>query len=282
MKTIKLENRITFFILIMALFLLNFQYISFLSIIFGSLISFLIIKLLETLNIYKYKITKAFLLITSIFSLTYYLNKISYFIGDNILREYSIIPITFTLLLSVFLLGNKFHTIIKLITISSYFILLNLIIGIIILIPYIDISNLNMSILFTNNLIFNTIIYVTSLVYTYFLIFKISNTKLLKRDLIMTNSFNLLYFLLVNSILSILTNILKYPYLIIFKKVNLIWFIERIEIIFAINYLFIFYFLLLLIYYQIKSILGIKFKKKKLYIVLGIISFLIFLSSLIF
>ncbi|MBR3661270.1 MAG: hypothetical protein IKN63_05175, partial [Bacilli bacterium] len=241
MKTIKLENRITFFILIMALFLLNFQYISFLSIIFGSLISFLIIKLLETLNIYKYKITKAFLLITSIFSLTYYLNKISYFIGDNILREYSIIPITFTLLLSVFLLGNKFHTIIKLITISSYFILLNLIIGIIILIPYIDISNLNMSILFTNNLIFNTIIYVTSLVYTYFLIFKISNTKLLKRDLIMTNSFNLLYFLLVNSILSILTNILKYPYLIIFKKVNLIWFIERIEIIFAINYLFIFY-----------------------------------------
>ena len=282
MKTIKLENRITFFILSFALFLLNFKYVSCFSIVFGSIIAALIIKLFEILDIYKYKITKLILLIISIFTLTYYLNKISYFIGANILREYSIIPITFTLLLSIFLLGNKFHTIIKVITISSYFILFTLVIGILVLIPYIDISNLNISLLSTNNLIVNTGIYVASLIYAYFLIFKISNTKVLKNDLIISNSFNLLYFLLINSILSILTNILKYPYLVIFKKVNLIGFIERIEIIFAINYLFIFYFLLLLIYYQIKSILGTKLKNKKLYITLGIISFLIFLSSLTF
>ena len=282
MKTIKLENRITFFILIFAFFLLNFNYISCFSIIFGSIIGCLFIKLFELIDIYKYKVTKLILFIISIFSLIFYLNKISYFIGDNILREYSIIPITFTLLLSIFILGNKFHTIIKVITISSYFMLFTLIIGILVLLPYIDISNLNISLLSLNNLIINTIIYVISLIYSYFLIFKVSNTKVIKTDLIIPNFFNLLYFLLINSILNILTNILKYPYLVIFKKVNLIGFIDRIEIVFAINYLFVFYFLILLIYYQIKSILGIKIKKKTLHIILSIMSFVIFLLSLIF
>ena len=283
MKPIKLENRITFLLLNISLFLLNFKHISLLSIICGTVGVIPIIKLFDILNIYKYKITKIILLILSILSLTYYLNKISYFIGDNILREYSIIPISLTLLISIFILGNKgYHTIIKVVTIASYFILFNFIIGLLILIPYIDIGNINISILKDNNLLINTSIYILSIIYAYFLIFKISNTKINNTDLLISNSFNLITLVLINTILSILTKFIKYPYVTIFKKVNLLGFIERIEIIFSMNYLFIFYFLILFIYYQIRFILGKKFHIKRLNITLAIITFLIFLGSLIF
>jgi len=279
----KLENRLTYFLLIFSIFLLNINNLSLLSIIIGTIITIPIIKLLEYLNIYKYNLTKYILLIISILFLTYYLNKISYFISDNILRDYSIIIITFTLLLSIFILGNKgYHTIIKVIIISSYFIIFNIIIGLALLIPYINISNLNITVLETNNLFIKTITYIILIIYCYFLIYPITNTKFKIKDLIFSNSFNILFFILINSILNILINYLKYPYVTIFKKVNLINFIERIEIIYSMNYLFIFYFLLLLIYYQINYILKNKIKKKQLNMTLSIISFLIFLFSLIF
>ena len=223
------------------------------------------------------------MLITSLFLLTYFLNKVTYFIGDNVLREYSTIPIAFSLLLSIFILGNKgYHTIIKVIIISSYFILFNLLLGFILVIPYINISNINISILNTNNLFINTIIYVLLLTYCYFLIYPITNTKFKLKDLLFSNSLNIINFLLIYSILNILTNYLKYPYITIFKKINLINFIERIQIIFSLNYLYIFYFLLILIFYQIKSILKTKLKSKQLHITLIVISILIFLCSLIF
>ena len=252
MKTIKLENRITYFLLIFSLFLLNYHSLSIYAILAGSIISIPIIKLFERINIYKYKLTKSILLIISCLLLTFYLNKVTYFISDNILREYSLIPIAFTLLLSIFILGNKgYHTIIKVIIISSYFIFFISLLGLIILIPYINISNINGTILNTNNLFFNSLLYILFVVYSYFLIYGVTNTKFKSKDLVISSS------------------------------INLIGFIERIEIIFSMNYLFIFYFLLLLIYYQIYNILSIKLKKKQLNITLSIISFLIFLFSLI-
>ena len=279
MKTIKLENRITYFLLIFGFFLLNFHSLNILSIIFGSIISFLIIKMLNITNIHKYKITKFLLLIISFILLTFYLNKITYFISDNILRNYSLIFITLTLFLSIFILGNKgYHTIIKVITIESYFIFLTLILSFIILIPYIKIENININILHTNNLLLSTLNYIFLSVYSYFLIYNITNTKYQKKDLI-GSIFNILYILLIYSILNIVTNYVKYPYITIFQRVNLISFIERIEIIFSLNYLFIFYFLLLLIYYQIYYILKSILKKKQLNITISIISFLIFLFS---
>ena len=282
MKTIKLENRITYILLIYSLFLLNYNNFNILSIIFGSIISLFIIKLFERINIYKFKLTKIILLLISIFSLIYYLNKVVYFISDNIIREYSLIPIAFTLILSIFILGNKgYHTIIKVIILSSYFIIFTMLLGLIILIPYINIYNINISILTNNNLFYNTIFYSLSIVYSYFLIYKISNTNFKNKDLFIASSINLGLILLINSILSIITNFSKYPYVLIFKKVNLINFIERIEIIFSINYLFIFYFLLLFIYYQIYFILSNKLKSKKLHITLSIICIIVFLFSLL-
>ena len=284
MKTIKLENRLTYFLLTFSLFLLNFKYISLLSILFGSLISLFIILLINYLNLYKYNLTKLILLIISIPNLIYYLNKISYFIADNILKEYSIILISFTFLLTIFILGYKnYHTIIKVILLSSYFILFTIILSIIITIPYININNLNINNINTNNLILNTIIYSSSLIYSYFLIYPITNTKFYKKDLFVNSLFHLIIYILIISILGILTNYLKYPYITIFKKINLLNFIERIEIIFSLNYLFIFYYYLLLIFYQIKYILNIKIKKKKhLRLTLMFLSIIIFFISMIF
>ena len=279
MKTIKLENRITYFLLIFSLFLLNYHNLNIISILFGSSIAFFLIKLLELFNIYKYKITKFILLIISCFLMPLYLSKITYFISDNILRNYSLIPITLTLILSIFILGNKgYHTIIKVIIIESYFIIFTIILGLIILVPYINIENINMSIFKTNNLFLSTLKYIFYLVYSYFLIYSPTKTNYKKTDL-SGSIFNIFCILLINSVLSLVTNYVKYPYITIFKRVNLIGFIERIEIIFSMNYLFIFYFLLLLIYYQIYSILKTKLKKKQLNITLSIISFLIFLFS---
>ncbi|MBQ8891896.1 MAG: hypothetical protein IJ068_03420 [Bacilli bacterium] len=282
MKTIKLENRITYFLLIFSLFLLNYHSINIFSIIFASIITIPTIKLFEKINIYKYKLTRIILLIISCPLLSFYLNKVTYFISDNILRDYSGLVIAFTLLLSIFILGNKgYHTIIKVIIINCYFIFFITLIGLFILIPYINIQNINLSILNNNNLFNSSVTYIFYLIYSYFLIYSTTNTKFKNKDLIISSSFNIFYILLINSVLSIITNYVKYPYIAIFKKVNLIGFIDRIEIIFSMNNLFIFYFLLLLIYYQIYYILKNKLKSKQLNITLSIISILVFLFSLI-
>ena len=279
MKTNKLENRLTYFILTYALFLLNINNISILSILIGSIISLLIILLIKNI-----KINNIFISILSIPILIYYLNKISYYIGDNILKEYSIIIITLTLLLSIFILGNKgYHTIIKVIILSTYFILFISIIGIFLTIPYININNLNINILNTNNLLNNTLLSTFIFTYSYLLIYPITNTNFKNKDLIITSIFNIIKYISIYSILGLLINYLKYPYITIFKKVNLLNFIERIEILFSLNYLFIFYFLLVLIYYQIFNILKNKINKKKyLNITLIFLYFFIFLLSMLF
>ena len=223
MKPIKLENRIAYFIILHAIFLLNYNNLSFLSIIIGSLISLFTILLFEKINIYRFKITKLFIFFLSIFLLTYYLNKISYFIGDNILRNYSIIIIGFTLLLTIFFLGNKgYHTIIKVIILSSYFLFFITLLGLLLAIFYVKINNINKFILTTNNLFFNTITYSLSLIYGYFLVYPTTNTKFKIKDLLISSSFNILNYLLSTSILGVLINYLKYPYVDIFKKVNLL------------------------------------------------------------
>ena len=278
MKTIKLENKLTYFLLSYSLFLLNFNNISIISILIGSIISLPIILLLN-----KFKINKIFISILSLPILIYYLNKITYFINDNILKEYSLIIITLTLLLSIFILGNKgYHTIIKVILLSSYFIIFISILGIIITIPYININNININIINNNNLLTKTIYSTFIFTYSYIIIYPITNTKFKIKDLSITTIFQILKYLYIYSILGILINYLKYPYITIFKKINLLNFIERIEILFSLNYLFIFYFILVLSYYQIYNILKIKINKKKyLNIILIFLYFFIFLISMI-
>ena len=103
------------------------------------------------------------------------------------------------------------------------------------------------------------------------------------KSLFITSLTNIIIYILVISILSLtLTNIYLYPYLVIYKKVELIGFINRIEIIFSMNYLFCFNFFLLISFYELKNILSkfIKKEKKLNYLFLLILIF-IFLFSLV-
>ena len=284
MKTTKIENQITFFLITLATFLLNFKNFSLLSIIFGFLLSLLFILLFEKLNIKNKKITKYILLLISIIMMIFTLNQISSFISDNMLREYSIISISFSLLLSSFILGNKgYHTIIKVILLATYFITFITILGLFLNFPYININNLNFNIIKTNNLFKETLYYTFFIIYSYFLIYPVSNTKFKCKDLLISTSYQIFIYLLIISILGLtLTNLYEYPYITIFKKVDLIDFVERIEIIFSLNYLFCFYFFLLLNYYQIRNILEKKIKKdKNLKIILILICILIFITSIL-
>lgn len=285
MKIDKLENRITYFIITLALFLLNFKNLSLLSLIFGIILAIFLILLFEKVKAHKFKLTKIILLLLSISFMVFYLNKISYFISDNILREHSTIAISFTILFSIFILGNKgYHTIIKVILLASYFIVFFLGLGLLLNFSYIDLSNLNMNIIKNNNLLIDSLYYAFLLTFTYFLIYPISNTKFKSKDLIVSGLYQIFIYILITSILgTTLVNLYEYPYITIFKKVDLIGFIERIEIIFSMNYLFCFYFLLLLSFYQIKNILEYKIKKdKKLTIILIFLTLLIFFASITF
>lgn len=283
MKIKKIETRITYFIITIGLFLLNIKNLTLLSIIISNILAFLFISLFEKLNLSKFKLTKFLIMIISFIYLIFNLNNITIFIGDNILREYSIVVISLTLLFLIFYLANKgYHTLIKVILLATYFIIFLIIISFLITIPYIDLSNLTINIFKTNNLFKETILYTFSLIYPYLLIYPLSNTKFKVSDFLVTMIFQILFYLLIISILGLtLESIYKYPYITIFKKVSLFGFIERIEIIPSLNYLFCFYFLLVLSYYQVLNYLSLYIKKdKNLNIIKIFIFLLIFLVSL--
>lgn len=80
MKINKIEVNITFLILSLSVFLLNFSNFTPLAIIFGFLLSFFLILLTEKLNLTKYKLTNICLLIISLIILPIYLK--------NYIREY--------------------------------------------------------------------------------------------------------------------------------------------------------------------------------------------------
>ena len=84
MKINKIENRISFYLLTFGMFLLNYKSINILSLLFGILLSFIIILLFEKINIFNNKIFKFIIFIISSFFITFYLTKISYYISYNI------------------------------------------------------------------------------------------------------------------------------------------------------------------------------------------------------
>jgi len=283
MKTNKIEVRITYFIITMAIFLLNIKNLSIISILSGSVLGLLFILLFENTNIKKFNFTNFLIFITSIILMIFYLNKTTYFISNNILREYSTLTISFTILLSIFILANKgYHTIIKVIILFTYFSFLILLLGFLFLTPYIKITNLTTNILTSSNLLIESLTYSSLIFYTYLLIYPISKIKLIKKDLFTNSGVHVFIYLLIVSVLGkTLTKLYKYPYITMFKKVSLIGFVERIEIIFDKNSLFYFYFLMLLMFYQISAFIKGEKKDKKRFFYLLIITILIFLSSFV-
>ncbi len=284
MKTNKLQNFITYFLFSLGLFILNFKNISLLAIILGGIISIFSIFLFEKLNLKKSKLFQLLLFLGSILLNIIFLNKITFFISDNILREFSNVLLSFTLILIIALLSYKGkHTITKILLLSSYFIFFILFIGLIYNIFYFKTSNITLKVLTSKNLLLETTTYTFILIYCYFI--TTSNQENFKfKNLIISNLFHFFLMIITIGILgSTLTNLYEYPYIVVFKKVSLIGFIERIEIIFSLNYLFIFNFFLFLSFYEIKAYLNNFLKKEKklnyLFLLLLIIIFLISLTT---
>lgn len=280
MKINKIETNITFFILLFSNFLINFHSLSILSIITGSILAFLLIMLTNNLNLTKYKLTKIIIFLISISILPIFLNKITYFISSNILRNYSGIVISLLLIITCLLITKKgYHTIIKIILLSSYFFVTLLIISIFLSSFYLEIENYSTNLL-TNNIFSNSIFYAIMLTYIYFIIYGPSNAKISFKFLLINFLYQLFTYLFIIGILgTTLTNLYEFPFIIIFKKINLLDFIERIEFIFSLNYLFSFYYFLIISFYQIKSFIDKKKKYSNIFLLL--ITILIYIISLL-
>ena len=281
MKINKIEVNITFFIISLGMFLLNFHNFSFISLLFGFILATLMIKLSDKTNLYNYKITKFILFLITIIIQPIYLNKITYFISSNILRNYSGIVISLLLIITCLLITKKgYHTIIKVVLLSNYFFIFILILGIFLSSFYLKIENYDLSIINDNNLFINSLYYGICIFYIY-LICYLKNAKFNIKTFIYSNLFNLGYYLFIIGILgNTLLNIYEYPYIVIYKKINLLNFIERIEFIFSINYLFCLFYLFIFIHFSIKNNLIIK-KNKYKSLILIVITILIFITSIL-
>lgn len=280
MKINKIEVNITFFIISLGMFLLNFHNFSFISLLFGFILAALMIKLSDKTNLYNYKITKFILFLLTIIIQPIYLNKITYFISSNILRNYSGIVISLLLIITCLLITKKgYHTIIKIILLSSYFFVTLLIISIFLSSFYLEIENYSTNLL-TNNIFSNSIFYAIMLTYIYFIIYGPSNAKISFKFLLINFLYQLFTYLFIIGILgTTLTNLYEFPFIIIFKKINILDFIERIEFIFSLNYLFSFYYFLIISFYQIKSFIDKKKKYSNIFLLL--ITILIYIISLL-
>lgn len=281
MKINKIEIQTTFYLLTFAFFILNIKYFNIISILTGGLLSFILIKLNEKIHLEKYKLFNFGIFIINIYFLILYLNKITNYINNNILKNYSHIFISLTLLISsLFIIKKGYHTIVKIILLSSYFLILTFLIGTFFSCFYIDLNNFNINIFYFNNLILESISYGLGIFYLYYLIYLSTKTKFKSKDLVITILSHIITLLFIYSILGLtLTNLYEYPYLIIYQKINLINFIERIEIFMALNYLFCFYYLYLWIFNNLYMYLENKIKKKKsLYFLLGITSLIFFIN----
>lgn len=281
MKINKIEVNITFFILSLAIFLLNFNQFSLYSILIGSILAYLLIMLNEKTNITNFKYSKFVIIIISFLIEIIYLNKLTCFISSNILRNYSGIVISLLLLISSLLLIKKgYHTIIKVVLLSSYFFLIIITLGIILGLFYLKIENYNFTIV-PDNLFNSSILYAFLIFYIYLLTFKLSNAKFNFKAFLISTCYHLFNYLFVIGILSnTLTNLYEFSFIVIYKKINLLNFIERIEFIFSLNYLFCFYYFFVFNFYYLTSNLKIKNEKNQL-IITSLISISIFIISLL-
>ena len=145
---------------------------------------------------------------------------------------------------------------------------------------YLKIENYDFPII-SNNLFNSSMLYAFLIFYIYLLTFKLSNAKFNFKIFLLSTCYHLFNYLFVIGILSnTLINLYEFSFIVIYKKINLLNFIERIEFIFSLNYLFCFYYFFVLNFYYLTSNLKIKNEKNKL-IITSLISIFIFIISLL-
>ena len=251
----KIENSLLLIILTRSIFLLFFSKNSLIDLILSLSLSLILIIIYQKLNLKKYNIIKLFLLIIFIILSLLTITNITYFIKDNILDSYSylIIFISF-LFLSIYLTIKGYHTYIKTLELSTYILITMFIFSTILLIPYININNL---IKITIQPSFNFIYFSILILFIYIAINYLNNYQLNYKTYLFS-SINIIFIkLLIISILGkTLENLFDYPYISIYKKISYFDFFERLEGIFALQYLFDYLFLFTLFTLTIKFLLN--------------------------
>ena len=243
MKVKKIELNLLIFILLEALFLLFFFKTNLINFILGSILGFIIYTILKRFS--SNKIGKIILIIISLFLFFLILYHIIDFISYNILKNYSIWIISFSLIVTIYYLSIKgFHPFIKTLEISMYFVLFVKVLSIILLLPQININNFNQNLL--TNISINNSFIIISLFTSFILLltYTISNKEISIKEFSFSIIHPILLKLLIISILGkTLTDIYYYPYISVFKRIKYFDFIERMEGILSFQYLCSFFFL---------------------------------------
>jgi len=247
----KIELTLTSIIITEGVFLLLFFQYSFLNIILGIIIGMLLILL--TKKIKKNLFTSITIIIASAFLYIIFLYKIIFFINENILKNYSIIIITISLIImSIYLSNNKYHTFIKMIEIIFYIILFIKISALILTLPLIKISNLIIDFSYSYHLIYVSLF----ILYLYKIFFYINNHYLKKKELIISFINPLLIKVISSLILgNPLSKLYKYPYVKYLQNIKYFNFIERMDGILSFEYILCFIMLISFCLLIIKEII---------------------------
>jgi len=257
----KVENNILLIIIIRSLFLLLFNKLSITDLILGSLFGLLLIIIYQKFNLKKYNVFRILLLIIFSFITFLFLYNISYYIKDNILKNYNVIIIGISfLIVCIFITKKGYHTFIKTIELSTYILIIMVIFSLSLLIPYININNFNnINYFITPNFIKISLLILLSFIAINYL----NNYKLNYKTYLFSVSNIIFIKLLIISILSqTLENVFDYPYISIFKKISYFDFFERLEGLLSLQYLFDYLFLLTLFILTIKFLIKDLFKLK--------------------
>ena len=286
MKNNKIEINILFFFVIRAVFLLYFFYYSLINLLLSSVITIILITIYNKLSLKKNIFFKCFLLAILLFLSPSILNKITSFIEFNILKNYSPFIIAFSLIIvSLYMAIKGYHTLIKSLELSLYFILFLSLLSVALLLNYINLNNFNL-LTIHKELILSSSLIKPSIAYflIYIMLDYLNNYKITYKMYFLTIINTLFIKIMTISILgSSLTYLYKYPYINVLKSIKYLDFIERMEGLLSLQYLFDFVFLLTLFLLTIKLLIKdiMKIKKPKIInIILRSIVLLVFILKL--
>ena len=255
MKKNNIEINILTMMLIEAIILLFFFKESLLNILISSIIIFFLLPLIN-----HFKRNKLFDVITFLISLLiifFLIKETSIFITYNLLKYYSTTLIVISIIITTLIVTkNGYHTFIKTLEICSYFYLLIKLISFILIIPNIDITNFNNTLL-TELTINNHIIYITLFLIFILISIKSITNKLPNKKMYTVSFINPLIMktIIILVIGKTLFNLYPYPYVNVLKRIKYLDFIERMEGILSFEYLFCFFFTISFFTIVIKNVL---------------------------
>lgn len=262
MKKNKVENSLLIILMIRAIFLLFFNKLTITDLIIGSFLGLLFIIIYQKLNLKKYTFFKLILLFFFIFISLITLRNISYFIHDNILKNFSlfIIAISF-LLMSLYITYKGYHTYIKTLELSSYILVIMFLFSFSLLIPHINFSNYIPFDYMPSMACLNVSFFILII----FIAINYLNNYQLNYKTYIISIINIVFIrLFITGILSkTLESVFQYSYISIFKKISYFDFFERLEGIFSIQFLFDYLLLLTLFTLTIKFLIYHLFVAKK-------------------